>query len=231
LCWHIIPNHPAQGLHCEQTTETGIVPITYSQSTIVALDHRDLTGRRHLLIATSAIGGATLVATTFPFLDSMEPSDKARAEGGPIEVDISTLQPGELRTVVWRSKPVWVLNRDAQMLQSLQSDINLLSDPESKKSEQPDSCRNADRSIEPGLAVIVAVCTHLGCTPIMHGRSEAGTGSLDSKWPGGFYCPCHGSKFDLAGRVFKNVPAPINLEIPPYQYISPTRIRIGKAES
>ena len=142
----------------------------------------ELKHRRRLLIATSVVGGASLVLTAFPFLDSMEPSDKAKAEGGPTEVDISALQPGELQTVVWRSKQVWVLRRDAQMLQSLKTDTDLLSDPNSDRSEQPVSCRNADRSVHPEFAVIIGVCTHLGCTPIMQNSKAAGTASLGSNW-------------------------------------------------
>ncbi|MBC7499240.1 MAG: ubiquinol-cytochrome c reductase iron-sulfur subunit [Herminiimonas sp.] len=183
--------------------------------------------RRRLLIATSTVGGAGLVAAAIPFLESMEPSARAKAEGGPTEVEIGSLHPGELKTVVWRGKPVWLLRRDAGMIKSIGQDAALLADPESAHSEQPAACRNAYRSLQPELAVIVGVCTHLGCSPVMRGVSAAGEGSLGNDWPGGFYCPCHGSKFDFAGRVFKNVPAPTNLVIPPYQYVSSTLVRVG----
>lgn len=183
--------------------------------------------RRRLLIATSALGGAGLLATAVPFVQSLEPSARARAEGGPVEIDIAALGSGELKTVVWRGKPVWLLKRTPQMLASLTHDTALLADPASSRSDQPPTCRNPYRSLKPELAVIVGVCTHLGCTPNLQKQDAGGTASLGNDWPGGFFCPCHGSKFDLAGRVFKNVPAPTNLEIPPYVYVSPTLVRIG----
>ena len=179
------------------------------------------------MIATSALGGASLLATAVPFVESLQPSSRARAEGGPVEQDISGLRPGELKTVVWRGKPVWLLKRTPQMLASLTHDTALLADPPSSRSDQPAACRNVYRSLKPELAVIVGVCTHLGCTPNLQTQDAAGTGSLGSNWSGRFLCPCHGSKFDLAGRVFKNVPAPTNLEIPPYVYVSSTLVRVG----
>lgn len=187
----------------------------------------DLMARRRLLIATSVVGGAGLIATALPFIDSMTPSARARAEGGPTDVDVSTMRLGELRTAVWRGNPIWLLRRDPAMLASLQRDTRLLADPDSTRSSQPAGCQNIYRSLQPGLAVIVGVCTHLGCSPVMHGISEAGTANLGSDWPGGFFCPCHGSKFDLSGRVFKNVPAPANLVIPPYNFVTPSHVRIG----
>lgn len=187
----------------------------------------DMLVRRRLLIATSTIAGAGLAASAIPFIESMEPSAKAEAEGGPTKVNLGALRPGELITAVWRGKPVWILKRDGEMLESIQHDRALLDDPDSSRSAQPVACRNAYRSLQPDLAVIVGVCTHLGCSPHMFDASAAGTGSLGADWPGGFFCPCHGSKFDFAGRVFKNVPAPINLEIPPYAYVSQTLVRIG----
>ncbi|MDB5925335.1 MAG: ubiquinol-cytochrome reductase [Betaproteobacteria bacterium] len=183
--------------------------------------------RRRLLIATSALGGAGLLAAAVPFVKSLEPSAAARAAGDPVEVDISALGPGELKTVVWRGKPVWLLKRTSDMVASLGRDTALLADATSLRSDQPAACRNRYRSLEPQLAVIVAVCTHLGCTPNLERVGDPGTAWLGNDWPGGFYCPCHGSKFDLAGRVFKNVPAPTNLVIPPYAYESPTLVRVG----
>lgn len=192
------------------------------------ISEADKLTRRRLLIATSAIGGAGLIATAIPFVESLEPSARARAEGGVVEEDISGLRPGELKTVIWRGKPVWLLRRTHDMQRSLLSDITLLADPNSIRSDQPSACINTYRALQPDLAVIVGVCTHLGCTPVMRDVLAGGAENLGSSWPGGFYCPCHGSKFDYAGRVFKNVPAPINLVIPPYQYMSPTLLRIGQ---
>jgi ubiquinol-cytochrome c reductase iron-sulfur subunit len=183
--------------------------------------------RRRLLIATAALGGAGVLATAVPFVKSMQPSAQARAEGGPVETDIAALAPGELKTVVWRGKPVWLLKRTPEMLGSLGRDTALLADPASSRSDQPAACRNPYRALKPELAVIVGVCTHLGCTPNLQNADAAGSGSLGSDWPGGFLCPCHGSKFDFAGRVFSNMPAPTNLAIPPYAYLSPTLVRIG----
>lgn len=191
------------------------------------LDEDALRVRRALLIATSTVGALGLIGTVIPFIESMEPSAKARAEGGPTDVDTATLRIGEQLTAVWRGKPIWLFRRDAAMLASLQRDRSLLADPDSERSMQPKKCNNTYRSLVPQLAVIVGVCTHLGCSPVMRDASAAGTGSLGADWPGGFFCPCHGSKFDFAGRVFKNVPAPINLEIPSYRFLSPRTIRIG----
>lgn len=183
--------------------------------------------RRRLLVITTGLG---LVGTAFaitPFVLSMLPSARAKAAGAPVEVDISKLEPGQLLTVEWRGKPVWILDRTPAMLKSLTEDTQLLADPNSTvASQQPLYAQNATRSIKPALLVLVGICTHLGCSPSQ--RLEAGPASgLGDNWPGGFFCPCHGSKFDLAGRVFKNVPAPINLEVPPYNYLSDTRIIIG----
>lgn len=181
--------------------------------------------RRRILIATSIASGCGLAAAAYPFLASMTPSERARALGAPVEVDLSGLRSGELLTVSWRGRPVWVLKRTPAMLASLEHDDTLLVDPNSTRSEQPKNCVNRYRSVKPEVAVIVGVCTHLGCTPTY--RPEAGDTSIDVNWPGGFYCPCHGSKFDLAGRVFKAVPAPINLEVPPYSFASEQIVRIG----
>lgn len=181
--------------------------------------------RRRILIATSVVSGCGAVAAAYPFLASMEPSERARALGAPVEVDLSGLRPGELFTVSWRGRPVWVFKRTPAMLASLEQDAALLADPNSTRSEQPKTCVNRYRSVKPEVAVIVGVCTHLGCTPTY--RPERGDTSIDANWPGGFYCPCHGSKFDLAGRVFKAVPAPINLEVPPYSFVNEQIVRIG----
>lgn len=195
-------------------------------STIPA-DSPDDSDRRLWLGAATAAGGAGLVATAVPFVASFAPSEKARALGAPVDVELGSLRPGELRTVEWRGKPVFVLRRTPEMTDALARHDTLLADPQSRRSEQPDTARNALRSSRPDLAVIEAVCTHLGCVPTF--RPTPGSPDIGAQWPGGFYCPCHGSKFDLAGRVFKNVPAPTNLTVPPHRFLSETVLLIGAA--
>ncbi len=182
--------------------------------------------RRFLVAATSVMGGIAGVAVAVPFAMSMTPSARARAAGAPVEVDISKVEPGMMITVEWRGKPVWVVNRTSEMLASLPKIDSEVADPKSLVKQQPDYARNEDRSIKPEYLVVVGICTHLGCSPTPKLVAGADSGMGD-KWPGGFFCPCHGSKFDLAGRVFKGVPAPINLEVPPYAYLSDTRLIIG----
>ncbi|MBU0590411.1 MAG: ubiquinol-cytochrome c reductase iron-sulfur subunit [Gammaproteobacteria bacterium] len=181
--------------------------------------------RRLWLTVTSVAGGAGLVATAVPFVASMSPSERARALGAPVEVDISGIKTGELKTVDWRGQPVFVLRRSKDMLDSLTRHDDLLSDPSSRRSDQPKYTINVDRSIKPEIAVMVGICTHLGCIPTF--RPVPGSADIGSSWPGGFYCPCHGSKFDLAGRVFKNVPAPTNLVIPPHHFSTDGKLLIG----
>jgi ubiquinol-cytochrome c reductase iron-sulfur subunit len=184
------------------------------------------TRRRELLRATtSLVGGAGLLAAAYPFVASLEPSERAKALGGPVVVDVSTLAAGELRTVAWRGKPVWLMRRTDAMVHALQQPDPLLADPLSARSEQPASCANATRSERPDLFVAVGVCTHLGCSPNLHLDDDALNAELHA--PGGFICPCHGSVFDLAGRVVKNVPAPRNLEIPDYRSTGKSTLRIG----
>ena len=183
--------------------------------------------RRQLL--TGAVGvvgaaGATAVAT--PFVASWMPSERAKAAGAPVEVDISQMQPGQMITVAWRGKPIWVVNRTPEMLATLKKTTSDLRDPNSEKSEQPAYCKNQYRSIKPEFLVVVGICTHLGCAPMY--RPNPGAPEVGSSWLGGFFCPCHGSKFDLAGRVFQGVPAPVNLVIPSHRYLSETVIRIGE---
>ena len=184
-------------------------------------------GRRLWLVASSTAGVVGIAATSVPFVASMSPSERARALGAPVEVDAGSIRPGELKTVEWRGKPVWVLRRTADMLASLRSHDDLLADPHSsRRAQQPDYARNDVRSVKPDIAVLVGICTHLGCVPIF--RPEPGAADIGASWPGGFYCPCHGSKFDLAGRVFKNVPAPSNLEVPPHRYAGASSLLIGE---
>jgi len=183
--------------------------------------------RRRLLVITSGLGVVGTAFAITPFVMSMLPSARAKAAGAPVEVDISKIEPGQLLTVEWRGKPVWILRRTPAMLEELKKDESLLADPNSSvASQQPTYAQNLDRSIKPEYLVVIGICTHLGCVPLPRLVPGAPSGLGDS-WPGGFFCPCHGSKFDLAGRVFKNVPAPTNLVVPPYSYLTDTRIIIG----
>ena len=181
--------------------------------------------RRIWITATSVAGGAGLIATAIPFVASLAPSEKARALGAPVEVGLSGLLPGELKVAEWQGKPVFVLRRTQEMLDSLGRHDDLIVDPTSRRSLQPDYAQNIGRSARPEILVLEAICTHLGCIPSF--RPTSGAPDLGASWPGGFYCPCHGSKFDFAGRVFKNVPAPTNLTVPPYQFISDSSLVVG----
>lgn len=183
-------------------------------------------GRRRLIVATVAVGGAGMMAAAIPFLSSMLPSERAKAAGAPVEVDVANLAPGQLITVEWRGKPVWVFNRTPEMLETLGRLDDAVSDPKSENKSQPEYCKNETRSIKSNLLVAVGICTHLGCSPSSKFRKGAEEG-MPEDWQGGFLCPCHGSTFDFAGRVFKNKPAPTNLEVPPHSYLSETRILIG----
>ena len=185
--------------------------------------------RRNWLIATSAVGGVGAAAALYPFIDSFEPSERAKAAGAAVEIDITGMKPDEMRTIEWRGKPVWVIRRtEAQLAELPQNDSNLV-DPESKRNQDaltPPYARNEWRSIKPEYLVVVGICTHLGCSP--SSKFDSGPQpSLPNNWPGGFLCPCHGSTFDMAGRVYKNKPAPDNLEVPPHMYLSDTKILIG----
>lgn len=181
--------------------------------------------RRLLLGATTAVGAVGVVATAVPLAMSFWPSERAKAAGAPLEQDISKLEPGQKITVEWRSKPVWVIHRTKEMLANLPKLDARLADPKSSVDHQPLSCKNEDRSIKPEIFVAIGICTHLGCVPTF--RPEVAPGDLGPDWVGGFFCPCHQSKFDLAGRVYKGVPAPTNLIIPPYRFLSDTTILIG----
>lgn len=180
--------------------------------------------RKFLLTASSIMGGIGALFATIPFFASWWPSARTQAEGAPIMVDISHLEPGAIMTVVWRGKPIWIVHRTPDMLATLKTDINLLRDPDSKVDQQPKYADNSYRSIKPEYLVLVGICTHLGCIPNYKPQLQ----QLGPTWPGGFYCPCHGSMYDLAGRVFKAMPAPINLEVPPYRYLNDTTIIIGE---
>jgi ubiquinol-cytochrome c reductase iron-sulfur subunit len=187
-------------------------------------------GKRTWLIASSCAGaiGAGFVAV--PFVSSFAPSERAKAAGAPVEADISSLKPGEKMTVEWRGKPVWILKRTPEQVAELTKLNDQLADPQSKRNPDeltPAYARNEARSIKPDLLVVVGICSHLGCSP--SDKLQSGPQpSLPDDWKGGFLCPCHGSTFDLAGRVFKNKPAPDNLEVPPHMYLSDTRLLIGE---
>ena len=182
--------------------------------------------RRVLIAATSVVGAVGVGYVAVPFIASMNPSAKARAAGAPVEADIGKLEPGAMLRVKWRGKPVWVVSRTDEMLAALPGLDPVLADPSSDASTQPEYCKNATRSIKPQYLVAVGICTHLGCAPTY--RPEFAPADLGPEWKGGFFCPCHGSRFDLAGRVYAGVPAPINLEIPKHTFLSDTNILVGE---
>ena len=186
--------------------------------------------KRTWLIASSCMGAAGGVAVAVPFVSTFQPSERARAAGAPVEVDISALKPGEKMTVEWRGKPVWIIKRTPEQLERLPKVDDLLADPKSlRKPDEltPEYARNEHRSIKPEIMVAVGICTHLGCSP-SDKFTPGAQPSLPDDWAGGFLCPCHGSTFDMAGRVYKNKPAPDNLEVPPYMYLSDSRLLIGE---
>lgn len=181
--------------------------------------------RRFLTLATGAAAGAAGIGAATPFVLSFFPSEKAKAAGAPIEVDVSKVEAGQLITAEWQGKPIWILHRTDQQLKDLATLDNEVVDPKSEVNHQPENCKNPGRSIKPNIFVAIGICTHLGCSPSF--RPEVAPADLGPSWKGGFFCPCHGSRFDLAGRVFKNVPAPTNLVIPPYKYLNDKVILVG----
>jgi ubiquinol-cytochrome c reductase iron-sulfur subunit len=185
------------------------------------------TGRRRFLTATTAVvGGAGALAAAVPFIASWQPSARAQVAGAPVTEDISKLEPGQRIIVQWRGQPVWVIRRTPEQLATLQGQDDRLRDPASENpDQQPQYAQNPHRSIRPEIAVLVGTCTHLGCSPLF--RPELQPQPFDSEWQGGFYCPCHNSRFDLAGRVYQGVPAPTNLLVPPYRFVDENRITIG----
>jgi ubiquinol-cytochrome c reductase iron-sulfur subunit len=182
--------------------------------------------RRFLTAATSVVGGAGAVGVMVPFLGSWNPSAKAQAAGAPVKADISKLLPGEMVTIEWRGKPVFVVRRTVEQLANLAKLNDTVADPQSERPMQPEYIKGIERSVKPEYVVLVGLCTHLGCSPKI--RPEVAPADLGGDWLGGFFCPCHGSKFDLSGRVYKGVPAPSNLEVPPYRFDSDTVIVIGE---
>ena len=192
------------------------------------MSHEDvnLRKRRFLLTATSVAGGVAAGAATVPFVASMLPSERAKAAGAPVEVDIGSLEPGQKVIVEWRGKPVWIVHRTNEMLAAVRADDERVADPTSSRSEQPVYATNEYRSLKPEYLVLVGICTHLGCSPV--DRFARSPEPFAADWNGGFYCPCHGSLFDLAGRVYKNKPAPTNLAVPPYKFVTDGRVVIGE---
>ncbi|MEX0959175.1 MAG: ubiquinol-cytochrome c reductase iron-sulfur subunit [Burkholderiales bacterium] len=184
-------------------------------------------GKRRMLIGATGVAGAVAgLGVATPFVMSMAPSARARAAGAPVEVDLTKLEPGMMTTVEWRGKPVWIVHRTPAMLDRLEAAEANLADPGSKIPMQPDYARNQQRSIKPEYLVLVGICTHLGCSPTRKLEPGAASG-MGEDWPGGFFCPCHGSRFDLAGRVYRGAPAPANLEVPPHTYLSDARLLVG----
>ena len=185
------------------------------------------TGRRRFLTAaTSVVGAAGAVAVAVPFVGSWTPSAKAKAAGAPVKIDISKLKPGAMTVEEWRGKPVYIVHRTAEEMANIEKLNDVVADPDSGRSKQPAYAMGYTRSIKPEIVVLIGLCTHLGCAPKF--RPELAPADLGSAWLGGFFCPCHGSKFDLSGRVYKSVPAPINLEVPPYRFESDAVIVIGE---
>ena len=188
-------------------------------------DGIDKDRRRFLTTTATAVGGVGAVATAVPFISTMTPSARARAIGAPIEVDISDIAPGERKIVKWQGKPVWILRRRQEDLDELVKPGDEIKDPESEEQQQPDYAKNLYRSISPEYLIVIGLCTHLGCSPTFVPKEVEN--DLGPEWKGGFFCPCHGSLFDLAGRVYKGFPAPTNLLVPPHQYLTETRVLIG----
>ncbi|MCC7113893.1 MAG: ubiquinol-cytochrome c reductase iron-sulfur subunit [Burkholderiales bacterium] len=185
--------------------------------------------RRFLIGATGVVGGVGAVAATAPFVMSLFPSERAKAAGAPVEIDIGKIEPGQKIDVEWRGKVCWIVSRTPEMLATLPRLADRLADPKSGQDQQPAYCKNEHRSIKPQLWVAVGICTHLGCSPTF--RKDVAPADLGPDWLGGFFCPCQQSKFDLAGRVYKSMPAPLNLPVPPHKYLSETRLLIGDDRS
>lgn len=191
-----------------------------------AADNIDIQRRRFLTAAATVVGGVGVAYLAAPFLVSWSPSERAQAAGAPVEVDISKLEPGQMVTVEWRGKPVWVVRRTEKQLEELPTLDDQLRDPYSEvATQQPPYAQNQDRSLKPEYLVMIGICTHLGCSPTY--RPEVAPEDLGASWRGGFFCPCHGSRFDMAGRVYKSVPAPTNMPVPPHNYVTDTRIVVG----
>jgi ubiquinol-cytochrome c reductase iron-sulfur subunit len=199
-----------------------------AQSTSVLDETPEPSRRDFLYIATAAVGAIGAAAAVVPLIDQMDPDAATLAAGGPVELDLSKVAPGQQVQIRWRSRPIFVTNRTPAALKMLQSKeiLDRLSDPTSDNNQQPQYAKNWHRSIKPEFGVLVGICTHLGCIPAYFPQASKTTPVSD--WPGGYFCPCHGSKYDLAGRVYSGVPAPYNLPVPPYMYVGDNKIRVGE---
>ena len=182
--------------------------------------------RRNLIVGTTVVAGAATVGVAIPFVWSFWPSERAKAAGAPVEADISKLEPGEMQVVEWQGKPVWIMRRTKEQLEAVKKADDKVSDPKSDVLLQPDYAKNEYRSIKPEFLVLVGICSHLGCSPQQ--KTAEAKAEMGADWAGGFLCPCHGSKFDLAGRVYKGAPAPVNLDVPKHMYLSEGTILIGE---
>ena len=191
----------------------------------MSTDGVDTGRRRFLTAAASVVGAVGDMYTLVPFVKSMQPSARAQAAGAPVEADISKLEPGQKINVEWRGQPVWVVKRTPEMLAGIKSLDGKVADPDSEVPQQPSYAQNEYRSIKPEVLVLIGICTHLGCSPTY--RPDVAPADLGPDWKGGFFCPCHGSEFDLAGRVYRGMPAPTNLIVPPYRYVGDSVILIG----
>ncbi|HEV7714034.1 MAG TPA: ubiquinol-cytochrome c reductase iron-sulfur subunit [Steroidobacteraceae bacterium] len=196
-----------------------------AENGVITDEDVDLSRRKFLTTATAATGALGAVVALIPFVSSWQPSERARALGAPVEIDVSKLEPGQMIIATWRKQQIYVVHRTPEMVASLPAHDDRLKDPKSDKSEQPQYAKNEQRSLKSDFLVLIGICTHLGCLP--KPRFEAAQPELGADWPGGFFCPCHGSRFDLAGRVFDGSPASVNLRIPPYTFADATRLIIG----
>jgi ubiquinol-cytochrome c reductase iron-sulfur subunit len=196
-----------------------------AENGVITDDDVDTSRRKFLTTATVAMGAVGTAFALVPFISSWQPSERARALGAPVELDLSKLEPGQMTIITWRKQQIYVVHRTPEMLASLSNHDGRLKDPGSEESEQPAYAKNVDRALKPQFLVLIGICTHLGCLP--KARFMAGQAELGADWPGGFFCPCHGSRFDLAGRVFDGSPASVNLRIPPYSFESDTKLVVG----
>ncbi len=185
--------------------------------------------RRFLTVAATVVGGSGAVMATVPFMSALQPSERARAEGGPVEIEIDQIEPGQMVRAMWQGKPVWVVRRTPEGLKSLEGHEDALRDPRSEEPNQPPYAQNPYRSIKPEYLILIGICTHLGCSPLYVPKGQSQ--ELGADWQGGFFCPCHGSRFDLAGRVEKGVPAPSNLVVPRHRYLDEGRVLVGSDEA
>jgi ubiquinol-cytochrome c reductase iron-sulfur subunit len=200
-----------------------------ADNVVVADEAVDLSRRKFLTNATIATGAVGAVFVAVPFVESWTPSERARALGAPTELDITKIDPGQMTIITWRRQPIYVVRRTPEMVGRLQGHDGDLKDPTSQDSKQPDYAKNVQRSRTAEYLVLIGTCTHLGCLPKQ--RFEAGMAEMGPTWPGGYFCPCHGSRFDLAGRVFKGSPASVNLVVPPYEYPNEKTLRVGADET